>query len=124
MIDQQEETEAGASRDDLGAPFSLSALCEESTYSPPPLAGGGMACGYRAPSGVAPPGAFPAGIPADANRGLCIGRSCADHRGLGGLRPPTSGIGYTPMHCLPLLSAPINEGCKLLVLLVYFAHIN
>ena len=43
-----------------------------------------MACGHRAPSGVAPPeGAFPADIPADANGGLCIGRSCADHRGLG-----------------------------------------
>ena len=43
-----------------------------------------MACGHRAPSGVAPPeGAFPADIPADANGGLCIGRSCADHRGWG-----------------------------------------
>ena len=27
-------------------------------------------------------------------------------------------------HCLPLLSSPINEDCKLPVLLVYFAHIN
>ena len=27
VIDQQEGTEAGASGDDLGAPFSLSALC-------------------------------------------------------------------------------------------------
>ena len=66
---------------------------------------------------VRPPGAaplvqfFPAQyIPADANGGLCIGRSRADHRGLGGLRPPTSGTGYIPVHCLLLLSTPINEG--------------
>ena len=44
---------------------------------------------------------------ADANGGLCIGRSRADHRGLGGLRPPTSGTGYIPAHCLLLLSTPI-----------------
>ena len=66
---------------------------------------------------VRPPGAaplvqfFPAQyIPADANGGLCIGRSCADHRGLGGHRPPTSCAGYIPVHCLPLLPVPINEG--------------
>jgi len=35
VINQQEGTEAGASGDDLGALFSLSALCEERTYSPP-----------------------------------------------------------------------------------------
>ena len=35
VINQQEGTEAGASGDDLGAPISLSALCEERTYSPP-----------------------------------------------------------------------------------------
>ncbi len=43
LIDQQEGTEAGASGDDLGAPFSLLALCEERTYSPPAKAGGGTA---------------------------------------------------------------------------------
>jgi len=32
VIDQQEGTEAGASGDDLGAPFSLLVLCEERTY--------------------------------------------------------------------------------------------
>ena len=86
VIDQQEGTEGGASGDDLGAPFSLSAPSEERTYSPPPLAGGGMACGHRAPfGGGSPPGvSFPCRyIPADANGGLCIGRSRADHRGLG-----------------------------------------
>ena len=56
---------------------------------------------------VRPPGAAPLGvpfpcryIPADANSGLCIGRSRAGHRGLGGHRPPTSGTGYIPGHCL------------------------
>ena len=34
VIDQQEGSEAGASGNDLGAPFSLPALCEERTYSP------------------------------------------------------------------------------------------
>ena len=102
-IDQQKGTEAGASGDDLGAPFSLSALCEEHTYSPP-------ARGQRwycLTAAVRPPGAaplvqfFPAQyIPANANGGLCIGRSHADHRGLGGLQPPTSGTGYIPVHCL------------------------
>ena len=62
VIDQQKGTEAGASGDDLGAPFSLPAPSEERTYSPPLLAGGGMACGHRAPSGggagPAPPSAF------------------------------------------------------------------
>ncbi len=46
MINQQEGTKAGVSRNDLGAPFSLSALCEELAYSPPPLAGDGTACGH------------------------------------------------------------------------------
>ena len=35
VIGQQKGTEAGASGDDLGAPFSMPALCEERTYSPP-----------------------------------------------------------------------------------------
>ncbi len=62
VIDQQKGTEAGASGDDLGAPFSLLAPSEERTYSPPPLAGG-MACGHRAPSGGGSAGvSSPAGI--------------------------------------------------------------
>ena len=52
VIDQQEETDAGASGDDLGAPFSLSVLCEERIYSPPPLTGGGMVCGHHALRGT------------------------------------------------------------------------
>ena len=59
------------------------------------------------PPGAAPPGlSFPAQyIPADANGGLCIGRSCADALGgLGGHWPPTSGTGYIPVHCLLLPS--------------------
>ena len=50
-----------------------------------PGAGGGTACGSRAPSGSGSAGVVlpcPV-IPADANGGLCIGRSCAD--ALGGL---------------------------------------
>ena len=82
VIDQQEGTEAGASGDDLGAPFSLSALCEERTYSPPPSAVGGMACGYRARGSVASPALLV--YTADANGGLCIGRSCADALGAWG----------------------------------------
>ena len=46
MINQQEGTKAGVSKNDLGAPFSLSALCEELAYSLPPLAGDGTACGH------------------------------------------------------------------------------
>ena len=63
------------------------------------------------PPGAAPPGGLPCQyIPADANGGLCIGRSHVDHRGLGGFQPPASGTGYIPAHCLLLLSTPINEG--------------
>ena len=115
VIDQQKGTEAGASGDDLGAPFSLPAPSEERTYSPPLLAGGGMACGHRAPSGgrgrTSSTISFPLPVyTADANGGLCIGRSCADHRGLGGGQPPTSERRYIPVHCLLLLSTSINEG--------------
>ena len=63
------------------------------------------------PPGAAPPGVLPCQyILADADGGLCIGRSRADHWGLGGHRPPTSCTGYIPVHCLPLLSASINKG--------------
>ena len=51
--------EAGAPGDDLGAPFSLSALCEERTYSPPASwwwYGLRPSCALR---GLAPPSAFP-----------------------------------------------------------------
>ena len=60
MIDQQERTEAGASGDDLGAPFSLSAL-SKSALTHHPQAGGGTACGSRALSEGRPAGRpFPA----------------------------------------------------------------
>ena len=89
VIDQQEGTEAGASGDDLGAPFSLTALCKERTYSPPPSAGGGMACGHRAPSGgagVAPPSASPpAGIYQQTPTAACASDAAVSMRwGLGG----------------------------------------
>ena len=62
VIDQQKGTEAGASGDDLGAPFSLPAL-SKSALTHHPQAGGGTACGSRAFSGAAPPGvSFPASI--------------------------------------------------------------
>ena len=76
MIDQQEGTETGASGDDLGAPLSL------------PAKGRWWYCltaAVRSP-GAAPPGvSIPCRyIPADANGGLCIGRSCADALGAWG----------------------------------------
>ena len=43
MIDQQEEVDRGASGNDLGAPFSLSAPSDERTYPPPAKAVGGTA---------------------------------------------------------------------------------
>ena len=63
VIDQQEGTEAGASGDDLGAPFSLSAL-SKGVLTHHQQAGGSMACGHRAPSGgngagTVPSSAFP-----------------------------------------------------------------
>ena len=60
VIDQQEGTEAGASGDDLGAPFSLSAL-SKSALTHHPQAGGGTASGSRALSEGRPAGRpFPA----------------------------------------------------------------
>ena len=47
VIYQQEGTEAGASGDDLGAPFSLPVL-SKSALTHHPQAGGGTACGSRA----------------------------------------------------------------------------
>ena len=66
---------------------------------------------------VRSPRGGPPGVPslpsmdrsADATGGLCIGRSCADHWGLGDHRPPTSCAGYIPGHCLLLLSTPKND---------------
>ena len=87
MINQQEGTQAGVSGNDLGTPFSLLALCEELVYSPTPLAGGGTACGHRALSGGQGAALLIVLImpvyTADANGGLCIGRSCV--RCTGGL---------------------------------------
>ena len=60
MIDQQEGAESGASGDDLGAPFSLSAL-SKSALTHHPQAGGGTAYGSRALSEGRPAGCpFPA----------------------------------------------------------------
>ena len=112
VINQQEGTEAGASGDDLGAPFSLSALCEERTYSPP-ARGRWLYCLTAAmrPPGAAPPGAScPAGIYQQTPTAACASGGAAPmHWGLGGHRPPISCAGYIPGHCLLLLSAPIKE---------------
>ena len=108
VIDQQEETE----RERPGMTWALRSLYRPSAKSAlthHQQAGGGMACGHRAPSGGnrgrdGSAISFPLPVyTADANGGLCIGRSRVDHWGLGGLRPPTSGTGYIPVHCLPLL---------------------
>ena len=55
MIDQQKRTEAGASGDDLGAPFSLPTL-SKSALTHHPHAGGGTAGGSRALSEGRPAG--------------------------------------------------------------------
>jgi len=111
VIDQQERTEAGASGDDLGAPFSLPVLSKSALthHLPRPAV-------VLPPAVVRSPRVGPPGVPflpsmdrsEDATGGLCIGWSRADHRGLGGRRPPTSCSGYIPGHCLLLLSLPIN----------------
>jgi len=61
----------------------------------------------RPPGWLRRRGAFPADIPADANGGLCIGRSCADHRGLGAFGHQQAAQGIYPCITCPLLSAPI-----------------
>ena len=78
-----EGTEAGASGDDLGAPFSLSALCEESvlTHHRHRLVVV-LPDGNRAHGSVAGPPLLV--YTADANSGLCIGWSCADALGAWG----------------------------------------
>lgn len=91
MITQQEGTEAGASGDDLGAPFSLPTL-SKSALTHHPQAGGGTACGSRALSEGRPAGRVPSlpsmDRPADATGGLCIGRGCADAPGVWGPSTP------------------------------------
>ena len=85
MIDQQEGTEAGASGDDLGAPFSLPAL-SKSALTHHPQAGGGTVCGSRALSGggSAVEAHLCQYIPESTSGGLCIGRSRTDALGAWG----------------------------------------
>ena len=113
MIYQQEGTEAGASGDDLGAPFSLSAL-SKSALTHHPQAGGGTACGSRALSEGRPAGRpFPAQYGQASRRHRRLVHRAELRRctgGLGGRRPPTSCAGYIPGHCLLLLSTPVTEG--------------
>ena len=90
MIDQQERTEVGASGDDLGAPFSLpGSLLRAHLLTTSKLAVVWPAAIVRPPGERGRDGStisFPLPVyTADANGGLCIGRSRADHRGLGGL---------------------------------------
>ena len=90
VIYQQEGTEAGASGDDLGAPFSLPVL-SKSALTHHPQASGGTACGSRAFDQGDPPSvpSLPSmDRPADANGGLCIGRGCADAPGVWGPSTP------------------------------------
>ena len=127
VIDQQEGTEAGASGDGLGAPISLSALCEERTYSPP--ASGRWYCLRQscALRGAARRTSLPCPVWTGQQTppAVCASGGAAPmHWGLGGHRSPTSYAGYIPGHCLLLLSTPIKEGCKLSAMMVYFAHAN
>ena len=87
VIDQQERTEAGASGDDLGAPFSLPAL-SKSALTHHPQAGGGTACGSRALSESCRASLPSMDRPADTTGGLCIGRSCTDAPGAWGPSTP------------------------------------
>ena len=83
-IDQREGTEAGASGDDLGAPFSLSALAK-SALTHHPQAGGGMAYGHRALSGGGSAGvSSPAGIYQQTPTAACVSDAVA---------PITEGLG-------------------------------
>ena len=112
MIDQQERAEAGASGDGLGAPFSLSAF-SKSAFTHHPQMGGGTSfgnCAFYERGSPGVPSLPSMDRPADAIDGLCIGRSCADARGLGGLWSPTSCAGYIPVHCLLLLSKLMSKG--------------
>lgn len=99
-IDQQEGTEAGASRDDLGAPFSLSALAKSALTHHQPRPSVVLPDGNRAPSGA------------------------AVHRGAWrtvGYQQVALGI---PVHCLLQLPTPVREGCLLFRLVVYFGRVN
>ena len=103
MIYQQEGTEAGASGDDLGAPFSLSALCEERTYSPP--ASGRWYClrqscdlrGSVHRASLSCPVWTGQQMPPVA---CALGGAAPITGGLGADGPPTSCAGYIPVHCL------------------------
>ena len=110
VIDQQEGSEAGASGNDLGAPFSLPALCEGRTYSPTASwwwYGLRPSCALRGRLRWGYPS--PAGIYQQTPTAACASDAAAPITGgLGGLRPPTSCTGYIPAHCLPLLSGPIK----------------
>ena len=59
MIDQQKGTEAGVSGDDLGAPFSLSALSKSALTPHRRWLVVVWACGHRAPSGDGSAGGGP-----------------------------------------------------------------
>ena len=90
MIDQQKRTEAGASGDDLGAPFSLPTLSKSALTHHPQAGGGTASAVVRSPRG-GPPGvpSLPSmDRPADATGGLCIGRGCADAPGVWGPSTP------------------------------------
>ena len=111
MIDQQEGTEAGASGDDLGAPFSLFALSKSALTHHPQVAVALPAAVVRSPREVRR-----ASLPCPVWTGqqtppaaCASGGAAPMHREFGGRRPPTSCAGYIPGHCLPLLSVPIIE---------------
>ena len=108
VIDQQEKTEAGASGNDLGAPFSLWAPAK-GALTHHQQAGGGTACGSRAPSGGGPAGAvLPCPVYTSRRQRRLVHRTqlrrCTG--GLGGHRPPTSRLGISSSVALHRLGAP------------------
>ena len=121
VIDQQEKTEAGASGNDLGAPFSLWAPAKGALTHHQPGAGGGTACGSRAPSGGGSAGVVlpcPV-IPADANGGLCIGRSCADALGAWGPSVTNKRHRVYTGALLATSISPTNRACVLVTFMLY-----
>ena len=103
VIYQQEGTEAGASGDDLGAPFSLPVL-SKSALTHHPQAGGGTACGSCALSEGRPVGPLP--CPAWTGQQTPTAACASDeatpmHWRFGSVSHQQARAGYIPAHCLP-----------------------
>jgi len=117
VIDQQEEAEAGASGDDLDAPFSFIGSRLRAHLLTTRKRAVVLPGGSRAPSGGGPRRAcFPSlpsmgGVSRRRRRLVYRAKMLRYIGGLGGRRPPTSSTGYIPGHCLLLLPL-LTNACK------------